>query len=492
MSERRPKRSDPAPPGTSARFGIRARLAIVYAVLAGTLVVGVLATVALVERRDHAQALRDDARAAALQLLVAAGRDGDAEEASRSAAAYTDERRRVDALLLVAIRDATPVVNRTEALGLVPLIGDVGGQRTTLDGHTYQAWVLKSGRRTAIAALPTAPAQRELESFFRRLLQIGVLGLVLTVAAAWFTAHRLLAPLARVADGAARISAGDLDQRVSDPRYHHEIAQVATAIDAMLARLEEAFARQQRFVHDASHELRTPLTIARGHLEVLQLQRDPSPDEVRATIDLAIAELTRMGHMVDGLLTLARMEEEGGVVRPQAVPVRGLVERAVRRAAPIADGRTISATVADAADVDVVGDAGALDGVLLNLVTNAVRHTGDAGRIELSAERSADTVRIAVADDGEGIEPDFLPHVFDRFSRADGARQRDTGGVGIGLAIARLAVEAHGGTIDVASQLGVGTTFTITLPVRREYSARPHGPLAASVFGEGTGAAASK
>ena len=140
----------------------------------------------------------------------------------------------------------------------------------------------------------------------------------------------------------------------SDPRYHHEIAQVATAIDAMLARLEEAFARQQRFVHDASHELRTPLTIARGHLEVLLLEDDPAPEEVRATIDLAIGELDRMGRMVEGLLALARLQEEG-VRRPQSVSVRGLVERAARRAAPIGGERTIAVRIADDADVDVVG-----------------------------------------------------------------------------------------------------------------------------------------
>jgi signal transduction histidine kinase len=311
-------------------------------------------------------------------------------------------------------------------------------------------------------------------------VQIGVLGVVLTVAAAWLTAHRLLAPLARLADGAERISAGELDQRVGDPRYHHEIAQVANAIDAMLGRLEEAFARQQRFVHDASHELRTPLTIARGHLEVLELEEEPDPQEVRATIDLAIAELDRMGRMVEGLLTLARLQEEG-VARPQAVSVRGLVERAARRAAPIGGGRTITTVVGKGADVDLAGDAGVLDGVLLNLVTNAVRHTRDDGRIEISAARAGTVVRIAVADDGEGIDPEFLPRVFDRFSRADGSRRRDTGGVGIGLAIARLAIEAHGGTIDVASTPGAGATFTITLPAGGAPPTRTDGSLAASV-----------
>jgi signal transduction histidine kinase len=463
-----------------ARLGIRARLALVYAALAGALVVGVLVTVALVERRDHAAVLRDDAHTAALQLLLAAGREGNRTANERATATYLAERRRFDALLLVAVGDETPAVNRTDALALVPLADHSGSQRTTLGGHTYQAWVLKSGRRTAVAALPTAPEQEELESFFRRLVQIGVLGVVLTVAAAWLTAHRLLAPLARLADGAERISAGELDQRVGDPRYHHEIAQVANAIDAMLGRLEEAFARQQRFVHDASHELRTPLTIARGHLEVLELEEEPDPQEVRATIDLAIAELDRMGRMVEGLLTLARLQEEG-VARPQAVSVRGLVERAARRAAPIGGGRTITTVVGKGADVDLAGDAGVLDGVLLNLVTNAVRHTRDDGRIEISAARAGTVVRIAVADDGEGIDPEFLPRVFDRFSRADGSRRRDTGGVGIGLAIARLAIEAHGGTIDVASTPGAGATFTITLPAGGAPPTRTDGSLAASV-----------
>jgi signal transduction histidine kinase len=242
-------------------------------------------------------------------------------------------------------------------------------------------------------------------------------------------------------------------------RSHDEIADVAIAIDAMLDRLEGAFAAQRRFVHDASHELRTPLTIARGHLETALV---PGHDqaELDAAVRVAIAELDRMGRLVESLLRLARTGADG---RPAREPVDvGELARSVVTRSTVLGERAWSVDAAPGAVIE--GDADAVEQVLLNLVSNAVRHTAAGQEIGVCVEASGDTVTVEVTDSGEGIDPALLPTLFDRFTRADAARGRDTGGAGLGLAICRAIVEAHGGTISAASAPGRGATFTVELP----------------------------
>jgi signal transduction histidine kinase len=199
---------------------------------------------------------------------------------------------------------------------------------------------------------------------------------------------------------------------------------------------------------------------------VLLMQREPAPADVRETVGLAVAELDRMGRLVASLLRLARIDEEG-LVDPKPVRVATIVAAAADRAAPLGD-RRITTHVDPDADVAVLGDAEALDQVLLNLVSNAVRHTRPGGRIGISAARRGNEVAISVTDDGEGIPPEVLPTLFDRFTRADTARRRDTGGAGLGLAICRAIVEAHGGVIGASSVPGHGASFTVLLPVMTE------------------------
>ena len=286
-----------------------------------------------------------------------------------------------------------------------------------------------------------------------------LVGLVPATGAAWLVTRRALAPLSRIAQRASRVTAGDLSVRMGTVRSHDEIADVAIAIDAMLDRLEGAFAAQRRFVHDASHELRTPLTIARGHLETA-LVPGREPAELDAAVRVAIAELDRMGRLVESLLRLARTGADDPPAR-EPVDVGELADRVVERSRVLGD-RAWSVDAAPGAVVE--GDAGAIEQVLLNLVSNAVRHTAAGQAIEVRIDAAAGSVTVEVADSGEGIDPALLPTLFDRFTRADAARGRDTGGAGLGLAICRAIVEAHGGTIAAASAPGRGATFTVELP----------------------------
>ena len=304
-----------------------------------------------------------------------------------------------------------------------PLPGSV--QTVTLDGDGYVVATAARGSGIVMAGLPVAEADASVARLLDAMLIVGLIGLVPATALAWLVARRALSPLSRIAQRASRVTAGDLSVRMGPVTTRDEIGEVATAIDAMLERLEVAFAAQRQFVHDASHELRTPLTIARGHLEVALPGEGGSP-ELRQAVGVAIGELDRMGQLVDSLLRLARagVQDESGRT---SVDVAALARTSVDRCRVLGQ-RTWQVRTTDGATVD--GDEGALEQVFLNLLSNAVRHTVAGDSISVAAIADADRVRIEVADTGEGIDPELLPSLFDRFTRADSARSRDTGGRG--------------------------------------------------------------
>jgi two-component system OmpR family sensor kinase len=338
-----------------------------------------------------------------------------------------------------------------------PLPGSV--RTVTLDGDGYVVATAARGTGIVMAGLPVAEADASVGRLLDAMLIVGLIGLVPATALAWLVARRALHPLSRIAQRASRVTAGDLSVRMGPVTTRDEIGEVATAIDAMLDRLEVAFAAQRQFVHDASHELRTPLTIARGHLEVA-LPGEGSSPELRQAVGVAIGELDRMGQLVDSLLRLARAGVREGGDR-KMVDVPALARTTVDRCRVLGE-RTWRLQTTPEALVD--GDEGALEQVFLNLLSNAVRHTVAGDSITVSVVAHGDRVRIEVADTGEGIDPALLPSLFDRFTRADTARSRDTGGAGLGLAICHAIVEAHGGTIAAVSPPGEGARFVVELP----------------------------
>jgi len=448
-------------------LAIRTRLAIVSATLAvGVLAAGLL-TVYLIDRRQVDQSLAADARTAARDLAGSGQRRGDPADETRT---ETDGERVTTYLqarggsgqLLASVVPGGPNRANSRLARRLWLRTDVPPghvKRVEIDGEEYVLSAARRGPARFLAAVPAAEAEAGVRTLLDAMLIVCLVGLVPATAAAWLAASRALAPLSRIAQRASRVTAGDLSVRMGTVRSHDEIADVANAIDAMLDRLEGAFAAQRRFVHDASHELRTPLTIARGHLETA-LVPGREPAELDAAVRVAIAELDRMGRLVESLLRLARTGADDAPVR-EPVDVGELAHRVVERSKVLGD-RTWSVDAAP--DAIVEGDGGAIEQVLLNLVSNAVRHTAAGQAIEVRIDAAAGSVTVEVADSGEGIDPALLPTLFDRFTRADAARGRDTGGAGLGLAICRAIVEAHGGTIAAASAPGRGATFTVELP----------------------------
>jgi signal transduction histidine kinase len=278
---------------------------------------------------------------------------------------------------------------------------------------------------------------------------------LLASAIAWIAAGGVLRPLRALTDTARSIGESDLSRRIG-VEGDDEIAELARTFNAMLDRLEEAFATQRRFVDDAGHELRTPITIIRGNLEVMG--NDAS--DRRQTVALVTNELDRMSRIVDDLLVLATAEQPDFV---QAHPVDlGELTRELVTKGRALDDRPWD--IAEVADAVVVIDEQRVTQAVMNLMRNAIEHTPADTPVAVGSRIHGDQVQIWVRDLGPGIDPDTITTLFRRFTRGRAGR-RTTGGAGLGLAIVKAIAEAHGGEIDVESQSSRGTVFTLTLPI---------------------------
>jgi heavy metal sensor kinase len=319
-----------------------------------------------------------------------------------------------------------------------------------------------------------------LASLRQVLLVTSALGLALALAGGWVLAGRALRPVDRVTAAAAAIATGDgtatsLGARLLVPPTDDELSRLSATFNAMLDRLQASFRAQERFVGDASHELRTPLTAIRGNVDVLMRQarlggRGLDPSDLTAALDDIRRESDRMRRLLDDLLLLARADADAGndlegtaPIRRERVRLDEIATEAVRSAEALASGQLLELEAPRG--VEVPGDPDRLHQLVMILLDNAIRHTPPGGRIRVAVAATPDgRARVAVRDEGEGIAPEHLPHLFERFYRADGARGRSSGGTGLGLAIARAICRAHGGEISVTSTPDQGATFLVTLP----------------------------
>ena len=275
--------------------------------------------------------------------------------------------------------------------------------------------------------------------------------------------RRGLRPLDAMAVEVEGIDAHELDRRLALRGPPVEVARLARAFDAMLARLRASFATQRRFVGDAAHELRGPLAAIRGRGDVLLL--DPALDgAAREGVALMRDEAARMGRLVANLLLLARGDEARAIDR-RPVELDVLLLEVARQARAPAAARGVTVALGHEDQAAAWGDADLLKQLLLNLVDNAVAYTPPGGRVELSLDVDGAQARLSVRDTGPGIAAADLERIFERFYRLDEARTRRSGGAGLGLAIARWIAEAHGGHIAVESVVGRGSVFTLVLPL---------------------------
>lgn len=300
-----------------------------------------------------------------------------------------------------------------------------------------------------------------LTSLGRILLGASLIGAVAAIVVATILAVQLAAPARELTRAARRVAAGDLDHRVTI-RSHDELAEVGHAFNDMAASLSRQEDLRRHMVADIAHELRTPLSVMQVELESLQDGlAEPSPE----TITSLQEEVQLLSRLVEDLRLLSLMDAGQLPLQRQAVALGVAIRDVLQKTAATAKrrGLVLEAEVPPTLP-PVHADPDRLQQILLNLVSNAIRHTPAGGRVHLSAHPEADQVHLRVTDTGEGIAPGDLPHIFERFYRADASRSRATGGSGLGLTIAQGLVEAMGGQIWAESTLGEGTTIHVTLP----------------------------
>lgn len=311
-------------------------------------------------------------------------------------------------------------------------------------------------------ARPLSDVEDALWASSRTLLLLAPLALLICGVVGAFLTSRALQPVRTLRDAADRIQAEKLSRRLPVPGGD-EFSDLARTFNEMLGRLEHAFRQQTRFTADASHELRTPLTVLRGNLS-LALARPRSPEEYRDTIQRAYRVTERMSRLVEDLLLLARADAGQLVLETEPAPLPQILSAAVAVLPHRHVALTGHAAAADA-PLMVRGNPGLLTTLFVNLLKNAARHTPDTGTLAIHAVRQGDAVAVTVEDTGEGIPPEHLPNLLDRFYRVDDSRSSESGGIGLGLAICQSIANAHGGALAIRSEVGKGTAVTVTLPL---------------------------
>ena len=306
-------------------------------------------------------------------------------------------------------------------------------------------------------------------------LLIAPLVVLLSVIVAHMITGRALRPVDEIIGEVSALTDGrSLHRRLPQAEGDDELARLSATLNAMIARLEQSFSGLRRFTADASHELKTPLTVLRADIE-RAMSAGPRSTEGLVALEEALQETARMADLVESLLTLARADEGRFDLHREPVALIPLVIDVAETAQILGEEAGLKVSATPLEEATVLGDALRLRQLFLNLVTNAVKYTSRGGRVDLSLVRRGDMVEFAVRDTGFGIAGADLPYVFDRFWRADRARSRtsERGGVGLGLAISQYIAHAHGGSITVASRLGRGSTFTVSLPTCGEEPALP-------------------
>ena len=476
-----------------SRFGLRGRLA---AAIVALLVASLGLTFVAVHRGTESELkgrLDDDLRREMADLEAELRRSGARTPGAvlESARAYVSSRPfgPSSQVIAVTVPGAGTATNQPELLGL----GGKGGQEGLAEelgteeraAHRREAEEIRAapagfsevevegvgkvrlltsepatypgGPRTiARVGEPLDSIETALNGLQRIFLSVGLVTLGIALIVGVLLAVRVAAPLRRIAGTAEKIDAGDLSDRIAVPQARDEVRSLALAFNGMLDRLQDAFARQRRFVADASHELRTPLTVIRGQLEVLARSPRIERQDIERVTGLVSGEVARMERLTDDLLLLAR-GDRGLVSKPSPVEPASLA-REVFESMEVTAERSFDVARADPGEL--VCDPDLVSQVVRILTANAIAHTAEGGRVSLSVRQVAGDWELSIDDDGPGIPEAERDRVFERFYRADVSRTRSSGGTGLGLAIAKAIAEAHGGAVGVeASALGGARVF---------------------------------
>jgi two-component system, OmpR family, sensor kinase len=321
---------------------------------------------------------------------------------------------------------------------------------------------LPSGEKVLVGC----PITRQLTELHRTALEYSAAGgiiLLLGLAGGWWLVGRALQPINDISAAAVKISAGDLSQRINVAEAESELGRLAAVLNSTFARLEAAFAQQQQFTADAAHELRTPVSVILTQTQTA-LSRERYAAEYRETVEACERSAQRMRRLIESLLELTRLDAGQETLKRLRFNLTKKVNDCIEYVQPIADQRNVK-LLTQLAPVEITGDAERLARVVTNLLVNAVQYNRPDGEVRIKLEAQPGLAVLTVTDTGPGISAEDLPHVFERFYQGDKSRTVSNGNAGLGLAISKAIVEAHGGTIEVSSQTGRGTTFTLRLPM---------------------------
>ncbi|HYA48301.1 MAG TPA: ATP-binding protein, partial [Burkholderiales bacterium] len=338
----------------------------------------------------------------------------------------------------------------------------------TTEGDEVRLYVapynIDSRTRIAIVVGRLPSDIREVLAIFRMvIINSSVIVILLAGLGGMFLAGRTLKPVERIADIAREIGEGDLSRRI-DIEADDELGRLTTTLNGMIERLEGAFNKQRQFVADASHELRTPLAVLQAE-STLALGKRRTQAEYKRSLELVAQEVTYMSEIIGKMLILARTDSGSEPISFQPVKIADLLVELSREAEALAQEKGLRFGLGQMEDLTVWGDRIRLRQLLLNILDNAVRYTPSGGSITGSIVRKNGTAVVSIEDTGIGIPAEQLPFIFDRFYRVDKARSSTEAGTGLGLSIAAAIAKAHGGGIEVESQVGKGTVFRIVLPL---------------------------
>jgi len=362
----------------------------------------------------------------------------------------------------------TPEMDRLLPLEIFPVaqtsVATLGSARDyRRDGKLFSLVTINEdsgGERYTIQVAQDRSSDEQLKRKFGGLLIVVLSGSIVASALIAVTVtKRGLRPLEKMAHWLERIGPTHLDERVTQADWPRELQPLAIAFDGMLKRLDDSFTRLSQFSADLAHELRTPITNMLGEAQVA-LTRDRTPVEYRETIESMIGECERLSGTVDNLLFVARVDAAREPVVRERFGARAAVEKIAAFYQMVADERRVA--IRCTGEGQIYADPALFERAVGNLVDNALRFTSENGSIQIALAEHAAGFEVAVSDNGCGIAPEHLPRVFDRFYRVESARGSD--GAGLGLALVKSIVDLHGGSARIQSEVGRGTTVTLTFP----------------------------
>ncbi len=323
------------------------------------------------------------------------------------------------------------------------------------------AEILPSGEVIRIGCT-IMPELKELQRTQLNLVAIGGLVLLVGLAGGWWFVGRALRPVLEISSTATKIAAGDLSQRINVAETESELGQLASVLNSTFARLETAFAQQKQFASDAAHELRTPVSVILTQTQTA-LNRERDAASYKQTVEACQRAAQRMRRLIESLLELARFDAGQEVLKRLRFGFSKTISDSVELVQTLADERGVK-IFSELEPLEIIGDSERLGQVVTNFLTNAIQYNQPDGEVRVKLEAQSGLAVLTIADTGQGIAPENLPRVFERFYQADQSRT-GAGNSGLGLAICKAIVEAHGGTIEVTSEVGKGSTFVVRLPV---------------------------